>query len=925
MTNYSQAFRIKQAISKSDFTVSNYFPVVGSTVNLTNTSSDSDNYNWVLNDGINAARVSSLKDESITILAEGGNNQVLKTSNTVSSLISHTEIIYGLKSPNEVYPKISVSSKVCRVGDTNTITVSSIYSTSASYTVKIDVYDANTDVLYFTQNNVTSSVNVTFTYRGAFNIVASITTGSVVSENKQFRMISVTPALQARSSAYNLVLSSTATLIEATPTVSGANVLDGSKTPSIVPGTTVVISLPASDPASAMYRLQLLNIKGTKEAPIVITIDEPSQLIMNYTSWWGIIAQGCEHIVLDGKGYQNIEYGLHLRKHPDSSTGVISFQITSLTNYVEVHSIEFSDPQFTQIMCKTDPDVNVPATLRANFTMQDTLIHNNFMHDSRGEGVYLGYFDASVHVKKNNAGTSITYRPHNLNDTKIYRNHFLRCGWDGLQLNNATGKTEIHDNIIEESAVYGEPDQNTGMSMTLEGKVFNNTIDGCTGIGIQAGALGPLEIYNNIITNIAEGSYALYLLSSIDVPEQFGTGATNQLEIKVYNNNLFTSGTKSTVGAFNVCQYMNFNFVNNVVTTSNLFSGQGVDTITSWTSKSLNNTILNANNLTSYKFGSIGKSNFDIYPDSVLASGGTLIGANYDKRGFKNWSSVDKFIGVNAGIVRTPSNTITLTSMSINNGATKTDSRSVTISIVFTGNPTHYMVSESSNFTSGTWISYSSGTIPFTLSTTQGAKIVYIKIKNSSTETSAINSTITYSSTRQFLVNFTSTAVYNNPSPWNKFLATGVLTTSTIPVGSTITLSDTTLVASNLVLTVSDAFDGVDSNASTTVTYPYPYDVIRWNWYIPPGGDKGSMNLSGCNDTKSYDIIMYGHRSYNGGDQFFTVNGVDQLFNAGHGTGSTFFDQIIFNDVKSVSGVISIEVKVKSIGAFICTLDITEK
>jgi hypothetical protein len=184
MTNYSQAFRIKQAISKSDFTVSNYFPVVGSTVNLTNTSSDSDNYNWVLNDGINAARVSSLKDESITILAEGGNNQVLKTSNTVSSLISHTEIIYGLKSPNEVYPKISVSSKVCRVGDTNTITVSSIYSTSASYTVKIDVYDANTDVLYFTQNNVTSSVNVTFTYRGAFNIVASITTGSVVSENK---------------------------------------------------------------------------------------------------------------------------------------------------------------------------------------------------------------------------------------------------------------------------------------------------------------------------------------------------------------------------------------------------------------------------------------------------------------------------------------------------------------------------------------------------------------------------------------------------------------------------------------------------------------------------------------------------------------------------------------------------------------------
>jgi hypothetical protein len=922
MTNYTQAFRVKQALPKSDFNVSNYFPVIGTLVNLTNSSKDNNTNQWTLNSGASQSITSTNVNVSVTINGAGGNTQSLIVGNTVASGVEHKEIIYGLNVPVNVYHEISVASKVCRVGETNTITLTSIYNNPPSSVVRVEVIDANDDSLFYSQDNVTQPINIIFTYRGSFNIRVISTVNSVITENKQFRLITVTPALRPRANAYVYVLQSTTTIFNLNG--GSANSLDG-VTSNLSPGDTVVIKLPPEHTSESMYRLRLLNIKGTLQSPITITIDEPAPLIFNYTSFWGIIAQGCEHIILDGKGYQNIEYGLHLQKHPDSLTGTVGFQVTSLTNYVEAHSLEFSDAEFTQILCKTDPDVNNPATLRENFTMQNTLIHNNIMRDSRGEGIYLGYFDASVHVKKNSAGVDITYRAHNMNDTKIYRNIFLRCGWDGLQLNNATGKTEIHDNYIKDSAIFGEPDQNTGMSLTLEGKIFNNIIDGCSGIGIQAGALGPLDVYNNVITNIGQGAYAFYLLSSINVPEQFGNGAINTLPVKVFNNNLITNGNRSCVSAFNVCQYLGFRFNNNIVSTSNFFSGQTDATITEWVKNSSNNTILDMNDLNKYKFGSLPKSNFNLYPDSLLTSGGILIGDQYDSRGFKNWSNIDKFIGVNAGIIRLSNNILTLSSIKINNGNATTDLRNVLVTATFIGNPTSYLISESSSFVGATWSIYIDATIPFQISSTQGIKTVYLKLKNSSVETLSASSSITYSSNRQFLVNFTATAVYNNPANFNKFTAPGILLTSEIVVGSTLSnLIDTTLVASNLTLTVTDAFNGVDSNASASETYPYPYDVVRWNW-IQNAGGKGSVNLSNCNNAKLYDIILYAHRGFNAVDQYFTVNNVNQVFNARHGTGTNYNNQIVFNNVVPVNGIITIDVKSISGTALIGVLDITEK
>ena len=85
-----------------------------------------------------------------------------------------------------------------------------------------------------------------------------------------------------------------------------------------------------------------------------------------------------------------------------------------------------------------------------------------------------------------------------------------------------------------------------------------------------------------------------------------------------------------------------------------------------------------------------------------------------------------------------------VTSFAINNGAASTTSQAVTLNNTCTGNPTHYMASESASFAGAAWLPYA--TAPsFTLSSGAGTKTVYFKVKNEVGESSAVSDTIEYS------------------------------------------------------------------------------------------------------------------------------------------------------------------------------------
>ncbi len=94
------------------------------------------------------------------------------------------------------------------------------------------------------------------------------------------------------------------------------------------------------------------------------------------------------------------------------------------------------------------------------------------------------------------------------------------------------------------------------------------------------------------------------------------------------------------------------------------------------------------------------------------------------------------------------SDTITLAecavvkSFSINNGAAQTASRTVKLYNTCSNDPTEYMASESSSFAGAVWRPYGTLTPSFVLSSGNGAKTVYFKVRNACGESASLSDTI---------------------------------------------------------------------------------------------------------------------------------------------------------------------------------------
>lgn len=84
-----------------------------------------------------------------------------------------------------------------------------------------------------------------------------------------------------------------------------------------------------------------------------------------------------------------------------------------------------------------------------------------------------------------------------------------------------------------------------------------------------------------------------------------------------------------------------------------------------------------------------------------------------------------------------------LESITINNGDSNTDSQVVSVNMIYSGDPTHYRISESETFTDSSWITLSSSTVNFTLSPTLGLKTLYVQIQDSGGMSSVKSSSIT--------------------------------------------------------------------------------------------------------------------------------------------------------------------------------------
>lgn len=881
MTLQASALTVKQAMPDVNFSISNVFPLVGEDVTMVNTSNDIDSHYWMIDNGTSVIQEYNSETVHVTPVNTHKLYETLVGTNTVQTN-TKVKYIYPMLPPEEAYYEFTLDKEVARVSDTVVLTLINKYNYTGIHTVAVDVINHITGAVITTYNPTGSTLNISGLTRGIYDIEVRATTGTFVVYFKQDMILTITPDLALIANAWEHVLQPKAQCLTfyGTP----FSICDGSNynytNVPIPAGTTIVVTRDPAYPVDSIYRLRFQNLIGTAENPIIITINQATPLQIGFESYYGVFLENCQHVVLDGRGYQNLQYGIEIFPNALAASTLIALQGGLKSSNVEILGVECHEAGFSGISFKTDPDVDDPTTWRpvppseVGFTQYDLKVHHNYMHNTDGEGFYLGYFSSETQYHTNSLGEAVSYRAHKMIDTKVYRNTFYRCGWDSVQVNNAYGATEIAHNTLIDTAWYGQPNQSSGISTSLEGKIYGNTIIGGNGPGIQMGLLGATQIFNNIIVR-PEGQHCIYLLGSVDNPEQ--AVIPNNVLVDIFNNNLITDGGGCPLGSTVVIDYNNVVLTNNIMKyLGNMYYGQSAELYALWDALATHNVRLVSG--TDYKIGSVEDNNFNLYPDSILTNSGAIKAPLYDIRGYRNWVDNDKFIGAYAGIVKLPDSVLSINSLTINSGATNTNNRVVSLGFTLSGIPTHYMVSESATFVDAVWVALANP-FNFTLSTGEGTKTIYVRLKNNSVVSNSVSNTIFYAESQKYLVSFNEdNPVYDSVAPWNN-CDVAPLTTGLVLEG----LKDQYAVVSGMNIVIDDAYDTIISSAnlSDPLFYPYLNSAVRFNWRVTALGsdnDKFEFRITGCSPDKVYDVLMYSDLLYNGHANFYYVNGVKQVY-----------------------------------------------
>lgn len=261
-------------------------------------------------------------------------------------------------------------------------------------------------------------------------------------------------------------------------------VIDG-KNLGLAPGDTIGL-----DARITYGTLEFKNVVGTAERPVIIRNFGGRAKIIATNTWHAIRTDLSKHFRITGGATPGV-YGIYVEG------GQMGLKLDGLSTNFEVDHVEVANAGFAGIMAKTDPTCD-DATIRGNFTMYDVSLHDNYIHDTGGEGFYVGnsFWDGMERP----CGLRL---PHEIKGLKIFNNKVQNTGWDGIQVGCAIEGAEVFNNSIENFGMINRTNQNCGMQIGsgTGGLVYNNLIKNGTGNGMVVLGIGDNVIYNNIIVD----------------------------------------------------------------------------------------------------------------------------------------------------------------------------------------------------------------------------------------------------------------------------------------------------------------------------------------------------------------------------------------------------------------------------------------
>jgi hypothetical protein len=271
-----------------------------------------------------------------------------------------------------------------------------------------------------------------------------------------------------------------------------ANVVDGQKL-GIKPGNVICLNA-----AYAYKNLLFRNIVGTADKPVIIQNCGGIVTVNGTGLSYGIKTETSKFFKITG-GSVSQSYGIKI------TGGQLGLTLDKLSTNFEIDHIEVSKPGFAGIMAKTDPSCD-NTTIRGNFTMEDISLHDNYVHDTGGEGFYVGnsFFATGMSTS---CGTRM---PHEIHNVKIYNNLVKNSGWESIQLGCATQGAEVYNNTVENYGTANEVNQRNGIQIGegSGGLCNHNFIKTGTGNGIVMLGLGDNLVHDNIIVNA--GGYGIF-------------------------------------------------------------------------------------------------------------------------------------------------------------------------------------------------------------------------------------------------------------------------------------------------------------------------------------------------------------------------------------------------------------------------------
>lgn len=313
--------------------------------------------------------------------------------------------------------------------------------------------------------------------------------------------------------------------------------------------------------------ITFVNVNGTATKPVVI-INAGGQVICQNGSDAGIDLSTCRYVHLTGTGSASVKYGFLA-----TGGGTASFDAHYGTSDAEIDHIECAGSSYAGLVFRTYPSTGCQWSVSGGWAIYNMLIHDNYVHDVPGEGMYLGQshygnVDANAYspVSGNPLGGCSSGNESPVIGAKVYNNIVKNVGYDGIQLGGCISGCSVNYNTIVGFATGNQDGQDGGITWNpgSTGSIDHNWIEytgsGQYSMGIMFQGQGDTYITDNVFKG-TNGQVAIAMLRNTVANVK---GSTHK-NVYIYNN---------TIGGFKTGYWWygdngfgtGTSFVNNLVT-----------------------------------------------------------------------------------------------------------------------------------------------------------------------------------------------------------------------------------------------------------------------------------------------------------------------------------------------------------------------